>query len=45
MQNIFVLRRKMQNSNKSIALVLAGGGARGAYEAGVMKYILEELPN
>jgi NTE family protein len=34
----------MQNSNKSIALVLAGGGARGAYEAGVMKYILEELP-
>jgi len=34
----------MHKSDKSIALVLAGGGARGAYEAGVMKYILEELP-
>jgi len=31
-------------SSKSIALVLAGGGARGAYEAGVIKYILEEIP-
>jgi len=26
------------------ALVLAGGGARGAYEAGVIKYIRDELP-
>ncbi len=26
------------------ALVLSGGGARGAYEAGVLKYILDELP-
>lgn len=26
------------------ALVLAGGGARGAYEAGVLSYILDELP-
>jgi len=34
----------MHKSNKSIALVLAGGGARGAYEAGVMKYILDEIP-
>ena len=34
----------MQKSDKSIALVLAGGGARGAYEAGVIKYILEEMP-
>jgi len=34
-----------QNSNQSIALVLAGGGARGAYEAGVIKYILDEIPN
>jgi len=34
----------MQKSDKSIALVLAGGGARGAYEAGVIKYILQELP-
>ncbi|GBD25197.1 hypothetical protein HRbin30_00512 [bacterium HR30] len=27
-----------------IALVLSGGGARGAYEAGVLAYLLEELP-
>lgn len=27
-----------------IALVLSGGGARGAYEAGVLRYILEEIP-
>jgi NTE family protein len=26
------------------ALVFSGGGARGAYEAGVIRYILEELP-
>lgn len=26
------------------ALVLAGGGARGAYEAGVIRYIRDELP-
>lgn len=26
------------------AIVLAGGGARGAYEAGVLRFILEELP-
>jgi NTE family protein len=26
------------------AIVLAGGGARGAYEAGVLSYILEEIP-
>jgi NTE family protein len=26
------------------AIVLAGGGARGAYEAGVLRYILDELP-
>ncbi len=26
------------------ALVLSGGGARGAYEAGVLRYVLEELP-
>ncbi len=26
------------------ALVLTGGGARGAYEAGVLKYLREELP-
>ncbi|MBI2395336.1 MAG: patatin-like phospholipase family protein [Deltaproteobacteria bacterium] len=27
-----------------VALVLSGGGARGAYEAGVLRYICEELP-
>lgn len=27
-----------------IAVVLAGGGARGAYEVGVIRYVLEELP-
>lgn len=27
-----------------LGLVLAGGAARGAYEAGVVQYILEELP-
>ena len=26
------------------AIVLAGGGARGAYEAGVLRFVLEELP-
>ena len=26
------------------ALVLSGGGARGAYEAGVVRYLREELP-
>ena len=28
----------------SIGLVLSGGGARGAYEAGVLKYIADRLP-
>lgn len=27
-----------------IALVLAGGGARGAYEAGILAWVLDELP-
>jgi len=26
------------------ALVLSGGGARGAYEAGVIRYLRDELP-
>lgn len=30
--------------NPRLALVLAGGGARGAYEAGVLRFILQELP-
>ena len=28
----------------TVGLVLAGGGARGAYEAGVLRYLCEELP-
>jgi len=27
------------------ALVLTGGGARGAYQAGVLKYIAENIPD
>lgn len=27
-----------------VAVVLSGGGARGAYEAGVLSYVLDELP-
>lgn len=27
------------------AIVLSGGGARGAYEAGVLRYLLDELPS
>src|SRR2546421_12294398 len=27
-----------------IAVVLSGGGARGAYEAGVLYFVLEKLP-
>jgi predicted acylesterase/phospholipase RssA len=30
---------KIHKSDKSIALELAGGGARRAYDAGVIKYI------
>ena len=33
-----------EHSPPCIALVLAGGGARGAYEVGVLRYVLEELP-
>jgi len=31
--------------NPRLALVLAGGGARGAYEAGVLRFILGDLPS
>jgi NTE family protein len=31
-------------SQPTVALVLSGGGARGAYEAGVVRYLREELP-
>jgi NTE family protein len=38
--------RAMKRSMRSLktALVLSGGGARGAYEAGVVRYLREELP-
>jgi NTE family protein len=32
------------DARRSIALVLSGGGARGAYEAGIVRYLREELP-
>ncbi|MBI3540990.1 MAG: patatin-like phospholipase family protein, partial [Deltaproteobacteria bacterium] len=31
-------------SQKKIAIVLSGGGARGAYEAGIIHYIRTMLP-
>jgi NTE family protein len=31
-------------AHRPIALVLSGGGARGAYEAGVIRYLREEMP-
>lgn len=34
----------MADLKPKTALVLSGGGARGAYEAGVMRYIRDELP-
>jgi NTE family protein len=34
----------MSAGSARIAAVLSGGGARGAYEAGVLYYILEKLP-
>lgn len=35
----------MTNQRKNLALVLSGGGARGAYEAGVLHYIRTMLPD
>src|SRR5206468_10042501 len=31
-------------ATRRFALVLSGGGARGAYEAGVLSYVLDDLP-
>jgi hypothetical protein len=36
-------RPKTRGNRPRVALVLSGGGARGAYEAGVMRYIREDL--
>ncbi len=40
-----VAHPKLQRGDKpKRAVVLAGGGARGAYEAGVLRFILDDLP-
>jgi NTE family protein len=36
-------RKPRRGDRPRLALVLSGGGARGAYEAGVLKYIREDL--
>src|SRR5260370_589233 len=36
-------RPRTRGDRPRLALVLSGGGARGAYEAGVMRYIREDL--
>jgi NTE family protein len=35
---------KNKNREKRFAIVLSGGGARGAYEVGVLKYIFSDFP-
>jgi len=35
----------LSSSGPTRALVLSGGGARGAYEAGVVRYILDAIPD
>jgi NTE family protein len=37
-------KREGVSSKSRCALVLSGGGARGAYEAGVLRFLFEELP-
>ena len=36
--------RTTERIEPCFGLVMSGGGARGAYEAGVLSYILDELP-
>src|SRR5918911_2017627 len=36
-------RPRQRGDRPRLALVLSGGGARGAYEAGVLKYLREDL--
>src|SRR6266478_4033879 len=36
--------RTTERTEPCFGLVMSGGGARGAYEAGVLSYILDELP-
>ena len=39
-----VMPRAGRGDRPKRAVVLSGGGARGAYEAGVLRYILDDLP-
>ena len=34
----------MPSDSNTAAIVLSGGGARGAYEAGVLRYLRDEVP-
>ncbi|HEY1696012.1 MAG TPA: patatin-like phospholipase family protein [Polyangiaceae bacterium] len=36
--------KRAKHDEHRVALVLAGGAARGAYEVGVVQYVLEEIP-
>src|SRR5712691_5877124 len=36
--------RTTERIEPCFALVMSGGGARGAYEAGVLSYLLDDLP-
>ena len=36
--------RNVSSETPKIAVVMSGGGARGAYEAGVLEYLLDEFP-
>src|SRR3954469_9024854 len=36
-------RPRRRGDRPRVALVLSGGGARGAYEAGVLRYLREDL--
>ena len=38
------IESRTENRKPKRAIVLSGGGARGAYEAGVLRFILDELP-
>src|SRR4026207_1103434 len=37
-------KRAHAGERPRLAVVMSGGGARGAYEAGVLSYVLDDLP-